>query len=56
MNYQFDFHFLTGSLPLLWEGLQVTLKLALVANLRIWSVFNDAKPLVFYPLAGADVY
>jgi len=33
MNYQFDFHFLNGSLPLLWEGLQVTLKLALVANI-----------------------
>lgn len=33
MNYQFDFHFLSGSLPALFEGLKVTLELALVANL-----------------------
>jgi len=33
MNYQFNFHFLSGSLPMLWEGLQVTLKLAVVSNL-----------------------
>lgn len=33
MNYQFDFHFLSGSLPALWEGLKVTLELALVSNL-----------------------
>lgn len=32
MNYQFDFHFLSGSLPALWEGLKVTLELALVSN------------------------
>ncbi|MBK5001337.1 amino acid ABC transporter permease [Pseudomonas sp. S31] len=33
MNYQFDFHFLNGSLPALLEGLKVTLELALVSNL-----------------------
>lgn len=33
MNYQFDFHFLTGSFGQLWEGLKVTLELALVSNL-----------------------
>ncbi|MGJ7548956.1 amino acid ABC transporter permease [Pseudomonas alloputida] len=33
MNYQFDFHFLNGSLPALLDGLKVTLELALVANL-----------------------
>ena len=32
MNYQFDFHFLNGSLPALLDGLKVTLELALVAN------------------------
>ncbi|ARU88963.1 amino acid ABC transporter permease [Pseudomonas sp. M30-35] len=32
MNYQFDFHFLSGSLPALWEGLKVTLELAFVSN------------------------
>jgi polar amino acid transport system permease protein len=32
MNYQFDFHFLTGSFPALWDGLKVTLELALVSN------------------------
>lgn len=33
MNYQFDFHFLSGSLPALLDGLKVTLQLALVSNL-----------------------
>ncbi|WP_158890835.1 MULTISPECIES: amino acid ABC transporter permease [unclassified Pseudomonas] len=33
MNYQFDFHFLNGTLGPLWQGLKVTLQLALVANL-----------------------
>lgn len=33
MNYQFDFHFLTGSFDAIWEGLKVTLELALVSNL-----------------------
>ncbi|AMA45556.1 amino acid ABC transporter permease [Pseudomonas monteilii] len=33
MNYQFDFHFLNGSLPVLLDGLKVTLELALVSNL-----------------------
>ncbi|UXJ55342.1 amino acid ABC transporter permease [Pseudomonas citronellolis] len=33
MNYQFDFHFLSGSLPALLGGLKVTLELALVSNL-----------------------
>ncbi|WP_049269829.1 hypothetical protein [Pseudomonas aeruginosa] len=33
MNYQFDFHFLGGSLPALLDGLKVTLELALVSNL-----------------------
>lgn len=32
MNYQFDFHFLTGNYGALWDGLKVTLQLALVAN------------------------
>ncbi|MFT0181129.1 amino acid ABC transporter permease [Pseudomonas benzopyrenica] len=33
MNYQFDFHFLNGTLGPLWQGLKVTLQLALAANL-----------------------
>jgi len=33
MNYQFDFHFLNGSLPALLDGLKVTLELALASNL-----------------------
>ena len=33
MNYQFDFHFLQGNAGALWEGLKVTLELALMANL-----------------------
>ncbi|PWC18476.1 amino acid ABC transporter permease [Brenneria corticis] len=33
MNYQFDFHFLNGSFPALWDGLKVTLELALLANI-----------------------
>jgi polar amino acid transport system permease protein len=33
VNYQFDFHFLGGSLPALLDGLKVTLELALVSNL-----------------------
>ncbi|MGV8918936.1 MAG: amino acid ABC transporter permease [Pseudomonas sp.] len=32
MNYQFDFHFLTGNYGVLWDGLKVTLQLALVSN------------------------
>jgi polar amino acid transport system permease protein len=32
MNYQFDFHFLTGSFGALWDGLMVTLQLALISN------------------------
>lgn len=32
MNYQFDFHFLSGNFGALWEGLKVTLELALVSN------------------------
>lgn len=32
MNYQFDFHFLTGSFSALWDGLMVTLQLALISN------------------------
>ena len=32
MNYQFDFHFLTGNWGLLWDGLKVTLELALISN------------------------
>lgn len=32
MNYQLDFHFLTGNFGALWEGLKVTLELALVSN------------------------
>ena len=32
MNYQFDFHFLTGNWGVLWDGLKVTLQLALIAN------------------------
>lgn len=33
MNYEFDFHFLSGSSGALWDGLKVTLELALVSNL-----------------------
>lgn len=33
MSYQFDFHFLNGTLGPLWQGLKVTLQLALAANL-----------------------
>ncbi|MCD4863059.1 amino acid ABC transporter permease [Pseudomonas sp. PLB05] len=33
MNYQFDFYFLNGTLGPLWQGLKVTLQLALAANL-----------------------
>ncbi|HDS1775812.1 TPA: amino acid ABC transporter permease [Pseudomonas putida] len=33
MTYEFDFSFLQGTLPTLWEGLKVTIALALVANL-----------------------
>ena len=33
MNYQFDFSFLNGNVGLLWQGLKVTLELALVSNL-----------------------
>lgn len=33
MNYEFDFHFLKGSFGALWEGLMVTLELALLANI-----------------------
>lgn len=33
MNYEFDFHFLSGSSGALWGGLKVTLELALVSNL-----------------------
>lgn len=33
MNYQFDFNFLNGNFGLLWEGLKVTLQLALVSNI-----------------------
>ncbi len=33
MNYQFDFHFLNGNYMAIWDGLKVTLELALVANL-----------------------
>ncbi|NBA93824.1 amino acid ABC transporter permease [Pseudomonas sp. R5(2019)] len=32
MNYQFDFSFLNGNIGLLWDGLKVTLQLALVSN------------------------
>jgi polar amino acid transport system permease protein len=32
MNYEFDFHFLTGNFGVLWDGLMVTLQLALIAN------------------------
>ncbi|UVJ42152.1 amino acid ABC transporter permease [Pseudomonas sp. LS1212] len=32
MNYQFDFNFLTGNFGLLWDGLKVTLQLALISN------------------------
>jgi polar amino acid transport system permease protein len=32
MNYQFDFNFLNGNFGLLWDGLKVTLQLALVSN------------------------
>lgn len=33
MNYQFDFSFLNGNVGLLWQGLKVTLELALASNL-----------------------
>ena len=33
MNYQFDFNFLNGNFGLLWDGLKVTLQLALVSNI-----------------------
>lgn len=33
MNYQFDFHFLHGNAVALWDGLKVTLELALMANI-----------------------
>jgi polar amino acid transport system permease protein len=33
MNYQFDFSFLQGNFGLLWDGLKVTLQLALVSNI-----------------------
>ena len=33
MNYQFDFNFLQGNFGLLWDGLKVTLELALVSNI-----------------------
>ena len=33
MNYQFDFNFLKGNFGLLWDGLKVTLQLALVSNI-----------------------
>ncbi|MGE7964046.1 amino acid ABC transporter permease [Pseudomonas sp. NPDC089918] len=33
MNYQFDFNFLNGNVGLLWDGLKVTLQLALVSNI-----------------------
>jgi polar amino acid transport system permease protein len=33
MNYQFDFSFLNGNFGLLWDGLKVTLQLALVSNI-----------------------
>jgi polar amino acid transport system permease protein len=33
MDYQFDFHFLSGNFGALWDGLKVTLELALVSNL-----------------------
>jgi polar amino acid transport system permease protein len=33
MNYEFDFHFLSGNFGELWEGLKVTLELALVSNI-----------------------
>lgn len=32
MNYEFDFHFLTGNFEVLWDGLKVTLQLALISN------------------------
>lgn len=33
MNYQFDFNFINGNFGLLWDGLKVTLQLALVSNI-----------------------
>lgn len=33
MNYQFDFSFFNGNFGLLWDGLKVTLQLALVSNI-----------------------
>jgi len=32
MNYQFDFHFLSGNFGALWDGLKVTVQLALISN------------------------
>lgn len=32
MDYQFDFHFLSGNVGALWDGLKVTLQLALASN------------------------
>ena len=32
MNYEFDFHFLSGNFGVLWDGLKVTLQLALISN------------------------
>ena len=33
MNYQFNFHFLSGNLGALWDGLKITLELSLMANI-----------------------
>lgn len=33
MDYHFDFHFLSGNYGALWDGLKVTLQLALVSNI-----------------------
>lgn len=33
MDYQFDFHFLLGNSGALWDGLKVTLELALLSNI-----------------------
>lgn len=33
MDYQFDFHFLLGNAGALWDGLKVTLELALLSNI-----------------------
>lgn len=32
MNYQFDFHFMSGNYGALWDGLKVTIQLALASN------------------------